>query len=321
MAITGDGQKLDWNALYILDSRYYSNYPELDYLSQMASVDINTALSSRSSLTISDSLTSTEDSLATTDTGIQTGRTGILYNTASLALSRMVGATGGANLLLANSITDYEDAEYVNSRTDSATLSGSWGYSSATMIITSYGYSNYSFGATDTGSDDSIGNHFLSLGFEKELSSSSSLSLSGGANYTPDIDERWDWTSDASWEKSFRHSSLSLRYNRGIRSGSGYTAEIEVRERAYMSWSFAPSSSLSATVSGGYTQSTSIPSSRLDATSYNASVGCVWRPYSWLNVNVDYSRFQQWAEGTESYPLSRDRFFVGFTASLGEWRF
>lgn len=318
MEIARDGETLDWSALYSLASRYYSNYPELNYSSQRADVNISTALSSRSSMTINNFLTSTEDSLETTDTGIQTGRTGIMSNRASLALSRMIGATGSASLALSNYTLDYEGPGYVDTRTDSAALSGSWGWSPGTLATTSYNYSNYSFG---TAPDDSIVNHSLSLGFEKELSSSSFLILSGGANYTPDIDGRWDWRSNASWEKSFQHSSLSLGYNRGVRNSSGYTAEIEVRERAFLAWSFAPGRSFNATVSGGYTQSTSVPSSRLDTTSYYAGIGCVWRPSSWLTADANYYHFQQWNGGTESYALSRERIYIGFTAVHDGWRF
>lgn len=318
LEINREGQALNWSALYSLGSRYYSSYPELNYLSQRALVDINTVLSSRSSLTISDSLTSTEDSLATTNTGIQTGRTGILYNTASLALSRRIGATGSANMALTESVLDYKGPEYVSTKTDIATLSGSWGWSPSTTLTTSYNYSNYSFG---TATDENIGNHFLSLGFVKTLSPSTSFSFSGGFVYTPDVDERWDWTSNASWEKTSQYSSFSLGYNRRVRNSSGYTAEIEVRERGYVAWSVSPGRSFSANVTGGYTQSTSIPSSRLETTSYYTGIGCVWRPYSWLSADANYSHFQQWASGTESAPLSRERVYIGFTAMHDGWRF
>ncbi|GMT42811.1 MAG: hypothetical protein IEMM0002_1222 [bacterium] len=320
LEIVRDGQKLDWNALYRLDSRYYSRLPEANYLNHIANVGMGMELSRSTSLNVTDSFRYTKNSLeAVEDTGILTRRNDIASNTASLTLNRQLGRAGSANLAFTDRVYDYEDPTLIDTRTDSAAISRIFAWSPRTTLTATYSFAYAYFDAPLA--DNVLETDSFRLGAAKNLSNSASVNLSGGVVYTPDFDYRMDWTASAGFDKTLRSSTLSLGYARNVTTyTAGLTAELNVSDRATVAWSTPLSDLSNITVSGAYSKNRSEPSGALDTSSGSARIGYTRRLYSWLTASFDYSYFRQWSGGTISESISREMVFAGFTAVPGEWR-
>jgi hypothetical protein len=304
---------------YRLDSRHYARYRQLDFISHNANIAVNAEISKTSSLSIGDSFRFTPDSLEATDIGVQTRRTDILSNTLFVLMEHDFSRAASASLRLTDSILEFEGEGLVDTRTDSAELSGIYSLRTDTRITISYGFTNYHFNVPD--GDNDIESQSLRLAMNRQFSPAVSASVSAGAVYTPDVDNDLDWTARAGFMAAYRLSSYSLDYSRSITNSSGLADEINVRDSASMRLNYIFSRFFNTTLSGSLSKNRSEPSGRLDTTSYTAVIACVWRPYSRLSFDANYSHFQQWAEGVLGENLKRDQVFIGITATMDEVRF
>ncbi|MBI5286914.1 MAG: hypothetical protein HY878_04905 [Deltaproteobacteria bacterium] len=206
----------------------------------------------------------------------------------------------------------------IDTRTDSASLTGGYELTPDRTIKMTYTYRNFFFDTAGNGNNSE--NHSIQLALAERLSPTLSLDLSGGVTYGID-DDRYDWIARAGITKTFQGSSLNLGYSRDVTNTSGLTDETSISDRLSMGWNFTLTRSFNLTISGNLSKNRSEPSARVDTTSYNASIGGEWQPYSWMRVGVGYSRFQQWADGPLGEDLSRDQVFVNITVTPEGWRF
>ena len=304
---------------YLLSSNHYNRYSELDNVSHTANLNGTLTVSKKSSLTIGDSFRFTPDSLMATDLGIQTQRTDILSNTVFVSMNRNFSRAFYTGLTIQDTVLDYDDAAFVDTRTDSASLSGNYMWTPDTLVTLAYTYTKYNFVAADGESD--IESHSATLALQKQLSPRVSVNLSGGAVYTPDVDENPDWTASADFAKTYAASSVSLGYSRIVTNASGLSDTININETASLAWDYTAGRSFKTNVMGTLSKNRAKPSGILDTTSYSASAGFVWQANSWLAIDARYLHFQQRIEVGGSSSLSRDQVFIGVTATPSEVRF
>ena len=312
--------RTQYSGSYRLDSRHYSRYRELDYISHTANIGINSQLSQSTSLSLGDTYVFTPDSQEASTAGIQTPRNDIVSNSAFVMMQRMFGNGSSVSLNLSNSLQDFEDESLFDTRTDSALLSGEYGYSSNTSITMSYTYTKNIYSAA-TGGESFTETHSSRLGISNQLSTDSSIGVSGGLVYTDDFDEAANWTASANYGKEFLATSLNMDYSRSVTSTSGLTNEINISDNVSMQLKHTFSRAFSANAGGSLLRNRSEPSSDLERTSYTASGGFDWQPLEWFSIDASYTHFQQWVKDALGDNMSRDQVFIGITVTPNELRF
>lgn len=315
ISIGSERKGLKLGGLYRLDSIYYSSNDKLNTMNSRASIDMNIQLSQRSSLSMGDSFVYTQYSLDASDTGIQTRRTDITSDSIFLTVNHEFSAQTAAGITLRGSLMEFDDPSFIDTQTYSLIFTGDYKLSPDTTVKAAYDYTNFLF---DTGKDTET--HALQLGFTERFSSGLSVDISAGAVYMPEMNDQYDWTAGVNLGKSFQQATVRLGYTRDVTHTSGLTDEVNIRDRVSLSWNHQLTNSLNMTISGNLSKNNSKPSARVDTTSYGADISGTWRAYSWMSVDIGYSRFQQWDDNSATGDASRDQVFVTVTLYPVEWR-
>ena len=321
--LINDLKELRLTGSYTLQSRYYPNDSDWNYMTQNSRLGVtwNRRLTRNTSLSLSDfvsSLYSTTDSLQVTDIGIQIRRSGSLSNTASVALSHMLGQLYSVSLTASDSLIKYDDPSSIDTRTDSAGINFSRHFMSMMSANASYTYTNFHF---EKSMRDDTQAHSFQLGVSKQFPFDFILNLSGGAVYSGDISDKYDWTGQARLSRSLEMSSIELAYSRGVTTSSGLTDEININDRGTLTWSRPLTRTMNMHLSGAYTQNRTEPSSSLQFESYDTSISADWKPESSISVGVSYSHFQQWFDGASGTGFMKDQILISVTAYPEGWRF
>ena len=320
IAVRSIATRNQYSASYLLHVRRYSRYRESDYISHTANIGMTSQLSQNTSLSFGDNYVFTPDSQEASALGIQTPRNNILSNRVFVTMLRTFSDGNSASLNLSNSIQDFEDPSLFDTRSDSASLSGAFGYSSNMSITMSYTYTKNLY-RTATGVESFTEIHSAQAGISSQLSPESSISASGGVVYVDDFDEASNWTASASYAKGFQETSFNMNYARSVANSSGLTNEINISDNVSMSLTHTFSRTFNANMGGSLIKNRSEPSNNVDRTSYNANAGFAWQPLEWLAFDASYTHFQQWVEDALGENMSRDQVFIGLTAAPGEMRF
>jgi hypothetical protein len=306
----------DMSAFYRFDSRFYTRNPELNNTSHRANIGMDMEVSKNLSLGFGDTFTYTQESREAIETGIQTQRTDIMYNNMFINAGYTFTPRSSINARLSDSIIEFESQALIDTRTDSAALTARYKLTPERSLNTTYTYTNFSF---DTNAD--IDTHSLQLELADRISPALSFNISSGVVYTPEIDNRYDWTARAGVVKTFQSSSINLGYTREVTNTSGLADEISINNRAYLGWNFLLGRSFNVTVSGSYYKNRSEPETRVDTSSYNAGINAVWQVYNWMRVGAGYSHFQQLARDSLGEDITRDQVSVNISIAPTEWRF
>ncbi|MFQ5432909.1 MAG: hypothetical protein ACE5EN_10435 [Nitrospinota bacterium] len=319
LAVRSLSTRTQYSGSYRLDSRQYSRLRELDYISHTGNIAVESEPLPETSLSASDTYRFTPDSLEASDVGVQTSRDDIVSNFAFATLSRSLSSAGSVSLTLENTMQDFQDESLFDTRTDSASLSGSYIYSLNTAFTMSYRYTKNHY-ASAVG-ESSTETHSAQLGVSNQLSPGVSISVSGGAAYTDGLDKAPNWTTSASYAKAFQATSFNMDYSRSVTNTSGLTNEINIRDSVSIDLNRTFGRSFSANLGGSLLKNRSEPSNNVDRTSYTANAGFAWRVLEWLSVDARYTRFQQWVDDLLGVSMARDQVFIGLTATPNELRF
>ena len=281
---SNEGKGLALSGSYSLNSRYYSHEPELGYTGHNGNIGIQLDLSQRSAISFSDLVSYSKDTRETDGIGIQTSRTGILSNNATVALSHRLTGRTSLTLRGSDSFSKYDESSLIDSRTDSGGIDLSRQLNSSRSVNASYTYTNFHF--ENRGGDD-VHTQSFQIGLSEQFSSDISLTLSGGAVYSGEIGDKYDWTAQTSLSKKYEMSSIALAYSRGVATSSGLTDEITINDRGSLTFLQTLSKSMNLTISGGYAQSRSEPTGSVNVDSCDATVRTDWRPSSWISIGAD----------------------------------
>lgn len=314
------GMQYGVRGFYSLTADYHTDNPELNNISHSASLDLDVELSRKWSFGIGDRVNYYNDSLRAIGEGILVTRTDILSNNAYASLSRQFTVNTNATLTASDRIQEFDDPQLVDSRTDSGTLTVSHNYSQTGTAYFSYSYTVYDF---DTAHGE-ITSHGIGAGFREAVSSSMTLELGGGVDYATNLggdDDELFFTGNASIEKAFKDSYMTLSYERAVTTPTGLTDEISIRDSLNFIWDFTVRRDISASFFTGLARNRSEPSGRVGVNSYIAEVSGNWQPYRWLMLGAGISHYQQWPEDTFDIGLKRSKVFLNATLIGGEWRF
>jgi len=304
-------------ALYRFNSTYYAKHQEF-HLSHNATLTMDKEMSKALLLTVGDSFFYTQDSLEATTTGIQIRRTDITSNTIFINTVYKLTNITSMGVRLSDSILEFEDPTLVDTRTDSAALSGIFMMTANTSATTTYTFTNYSFDRP--GSMENVESHSLALGLSHHSSPTLIINLSGGAVYTPSINDSYDWIASAELTKSFQVSSITAGYSRTTSDTSGLTDQLNINETYSLQWNYTLTSSSNISLFGNYIKNYTEPVATVDIISYNAGISGNWRPYSWMTLGLGYIYFQQQAGGSAGADIEREQVFVNISITPVEWR-
>lgn len=308
---------------YSLASRYNYYNSDRNYMTHNSGLGItwNRGMTRNTSLSLSDFAStsySTTDSFQVTDIGIQIRRSGVFSNTATVTLSHMMSQLNSVSVTASDSFLKYDDSSSIDTRTDSASINFTRQFMSLMSANASYTYTNFHF---ERSMRDDTQTHSFQLGVSKQFPLYLILNLSGGAVYSGEISDKYDWTSQVSLSKRFEMSSIGLAYSRGVTTSSGLTDEININDRGTLTWSRPFTRTMNMVLSGAYSQNHTEPTSALQSTSYDTSISADWRPEPWISIGVSYSHFQQWFDGPSGSGFMKNQVLMSVTASPEGWRF
>lgn len=317
--VTGSTKTFSVGGRYSMRYRNHSRFQDLNAADHTAGLDMNLQMSRKTLLTVTDTFSYTPDSLRAIDIGIQTERTDILSNTLNVVLARELNPSTQASVTLSDYLVEFESPDLIDTRTDMAIATLAHRLSPHTTVTAAYGYSYFTFheptGVVELAYGENLDSHVFQMILERVFSFNAVLRIGGGATYTPEIDNRWDWVAEADFTKSFQRSSFGVAYSRLVSAAYGLSDEINIRDIVSATLNFNINRYFEINFSGAYAKNRTEPSGDVDASSYTATVGADWAPYSWMMVALGYTRFQQEDESLADRDIVRDMAYISVTVS------
>jgi hypothetical protein len=310
------------DGLYKLFAKFYAKETDLNEVYHHGRLNMDTELSLNTSLSIGDSFYFTPEILEAreTEAGIQERRTETISNNAFLTLKHKLTERTFVGVTIRDRIFEYSGSEFIDTRTDSGSLTAGYELTPQRSASITYTYTNFFFDTSDEGEHTET--HSVSLGLNEKISPTLSYNISGGVVYTPADtlgDSQVDGIAKADLSKKFQKSSLKLGYIRRIKTGSGISSEVTLSDYAFTSLSFILTSTSNIGLIGGYSMNRSRASGLTDTESYSASIYGNWRLYPWMTLGLRYSRYEQFS--VIHNDLTRNRVFLSITATTPtEWR-
>lgn len=317
--LTSRGKHYDVRGFYNLTADYYADNKDLNNLSHGFGLNFDAELSKKWRFSVGDRADYSQDSLKAIGEGILLTRTDILSNTVYASLGRQMSTNTHLTLTASDRIQEFDDPQFVDSRTDIATLTATKQYSLIGTAHASYAYSVFKF---DT-EDSQIETHGINIGFREAVSSSMYLELSGGVDYAnyPTTGTDLFFTGNASFEKTFKDSVMTLMYERALTTPTGLADEISLRDSLSFIWDFRVRNNVSASFFTALAKNRSEPSGSVSVNSVLVEVAGNWQPYKWLIFGAGLSQYQQWPEDTFDNGLKRNKVFINATLIGDVWRF
>ena len=303
---------------YAPSGYYYLKNPQLNSVDHFASAALQAQLSRKSTFGVSESVRYTKESREASMTGIQTKRMRILTNDVALNATHEFTPSFSASANASDTVLKFEDPNSIDSRTDTAGVTGVFKATGNTSITAGYTYTRFSFSSVpnDTHSDT----HTVTLGLKSQVSESFDVSLSGGMTRSPSASKKNDWVAAVDLRKTFRASSIDIGYSRSVTNTAGLTDLLNVNNRYSIGLTHSLTGSTDIGVHGVYSDNRTNPGV-LHLTSYEAGANASWRAYSWMTISAVYSHFQQWDNASTGDDIRKDLVTLNFTATMSEWRF
>ena len=328
LEIVSDNSSSQFRGSYQMNSRFYTRDSDLNYTAHSLNLGLSMPLSENTSLSIGDTFTSSMDSREVDETAAQTRRTRIISNSASLELSHQLSQKSSVAFSLSDNVSKYDDPAFLDTRTDSASLAGTYQWTPEMSTKMSYEYSIYEF--DDNGVESEIKSETveLTIGYVKLFSPTLSVNIiSLGGSYISSTDSGSGYTliADANLIKNFQLSTINLSYYRGVRGASSLSTDLTINESLTAGWNYTVSRTFNVGISGSVSKNRSRPSRSVDSTTYNGGINCGWLPKSWLNVAAGYSHLRQESDTTlvddVVGDISRDLVYINLSAAYNNWRF
>ncbi|MBI1911412.1 MAG: outer membrane beta-barrel protein [Deltaproteobacteria bacterium] len=316
-----EGIRYDIDAYYRLDADYHSQDTDLDSVSHKATLGARYELSNKTRIGLGDTYYFTKDSLRATETGILVVRTDISANTVFFNIGHQLGPKIDIGLTLRDTNLDFEEQSLVDTRTDSASLTGGYKYNPAGRASVTYKFTNFSF---DSNGNKDIESHALFFSIAETVDPTLKVDLSAGVVYASGLDGGQDdyfLTATAGLEKTLRDSTIAILYSRAVTNPTGLTDEININDRLSFTLSHTLSRDISLSVTGGLAKSRTEPSGRVDMNSYDTSAQATWQAKRWMKFGAGVQHFQQWPKDNFGTGLTRNQVFVNVTFTGPEWRF
>ncbi len=303
---------------YAPSGYYYLKNPQLNSVDHFASAALQAQLSRKSTFGASESVRYTKESREASMTGIQTKRMRILTNTAALNATHEFTPSFSASANASDTVLKFEDPNSIDSRTDTAGVTGVFKATENTALTAGYTYTRFSFSSAP--GDTHSNTHTVSLGLKSRVSESFDVNLSGGMTRSPSASKKNDWVAAVDLSKTFRAGSVDIGYSRSVTNTAGLTDLLNVNNRYSIGLTHSLTGSTDIGVHGIYSDNRTNPGV-LHLTSYEAGVNASWHAYSWMTVSAVYSHFQQWDNSSPGDDIRKDLVTLNVTATMSEWRF
>lgn len=320
LQVLNDRGKWTLDGFYRAMASFHYKNTDINSVSHYATLGLNAMLTQKWSLEANEAISYERESLLESAlTGIQRSNDGLWSNTTSLQVNHQVTQRASWALNLSDSMMQFENSISVDSRSDSAGISGNYRITDSTSLTSSYTYATHLF--FTSGGTTQLENHFLLFGFSKDFSSFLNLDLSVGAVYAPSVNESYDWVANSELRKSFKSSSVIAGYTRTTTHTMGLTNLLNLSETFSLGWNYSPTNSFNISVFGTYYQNNTKPIDVVDITSYRVGFSGGWRLSAGTTVNAGYSHFEQTAHRTLGTDLTRDNVFINVRVTPYERRF
>jgi len=317
-----DRARYDIRGYYSLVADYHTNNSELNNIAHSAGIAFDTSLTSRWKFGAGDNFNYTQDSLRALgfEQGVLLTRTNMLTNNAFVNIGRQTTRNTEVLLTLRDYVQRFDDPAFVDSRSDSATLTGKYAYSRSGTARFSYSYTNYDF---ESDGSNVVQTHGVSAGIAEAVSATLNLDLGGGVSYAKGLDgsDELFVTANAGIKKTLKDSVMSLAYERDLTNPTGLTDRLITSDAVTFIWDFTLARNVFASLYTGVAKRQSEPEGAVDLNSYIAEVSGNWQPYKWLILGTGISQYQQWPGDDLGTGLTRSKIFVNLTLTGGEWRF
>ncbi len=293
---------------YGLDINRYARRHELDKITHLANITISKSYSQKTDYSLSDRFAFTPDSVMAGETGVLVERTDIYSNNISLSVNHILNPVWSLRFLISDNATDFDDPALVDSRRDSLSTGITYKFTPKVSITTAYTLNRFSLNRDER----VVVTHELTTGVNYAISSSLSLSASGGVSYNAETED-FDFVTAGDMNIGFTRktptASMSLTYNRGISTTTGLSEETSTSQSIRLSLNKTLTRALSFSLNGDVTDTKSDISSDVDIISYNVSASGTYIVNTWLALSLGYAHYRQWSDGTKGKDIERDTGF------------
>ncbi len=303
---------------YDLSIEKFANRSELDKVTHSADITLSNQISSRTHYVLSDRFAFIPDSVDATQSEILVERTDILSNSAAFSLTHTLRPLLDVDIILSDSITDFDNDAFTDSRKDEVSSGVEYKATSQTALNGRYRFQRFSFNQDDK----VVLTHALTAGFTHNLSTGFSLSASVGGNYNDDTD-KFDFivNGDIDFTKGIetRTTKFTINYRRDINTATGLASETSTTQSLGLNINTTATRALSFLLTGNVSQTKSDITSSVDIVSYRAGVSAAYRFNSWLTSSLGYNHYKQDSDGTSGDDIKRDTVIFTITASPAGW--
>ena len=321
IAINNNGRGFNLSGSYRANTYFYSRNPNLDYLGHSFNINLSSALSNRTSLSVTDTFRITENSWDVAEAGIQTRRTRTSANSANISMVHQASPNTSVSIGLSDRSTEYNDQALFDNRTDTADFSLNYQWMAEMSIGLSYRYSIYAFDQGGYGSNESSESVNLNIGYEKSFSSAFSSNFSAGISSYAGFYNTTVFVGQANIEKRFKNSSVSLAYFRRLNSTTGLSSELYINDSIRFLNSYTVSDQMVISINGTVTKISSSSTGADETISYTSGISGSWQVTSWMRFGFGGSHYEQKTDSLLVEDFSRDRVYINISASYDGWRF
>jgi len=291
LVFTRESKRFSLTSFYIFEAKLYANNSTLNFFTHNGSIEMHEAITPKTSVGAIDTVRFSQETADAFNIGIQTQRTNTFLNTASIDLSHLFTEKTSGTLSYTNSLLQFQDPAFSDTRTDTASTSASYALTTTTTLTGSYDFTNFTSN-TATG-NITTATHTASLGFSTKPTPSTALALSGGVIYTDVLNSHLNWSAAASASKTFKNASVKLGYSRSINNSIGLSSQIIAGQTYSIETTYKLGSSNLLSLSGFYFKDKSIEGSSVDFISFQGVLTDEYQLYSWFSILLGYTYIKQ----------------------------
>ncbi len=320
LAFSSESKRLTLKSSYSFEAKLYANNPTLNFFTHSGDVEMLDHITPRTSLGLTDTVRFSQETADAFNIGVQTRRTNTFLNTATIDVSHMFTEKTSGDLAYANTLLQFQDPAFSDTRTDTATATASYAYTPTTTLSASYEFTNFTSNTSD--GNITTATHTTSLGFSTKPTPSTSLSLSGGAVYTDVLNSHLNWNASAKASKAFKSTSVKLGYSRSITNSIGLSTQIIASQAYSVETAYKIGSSNLLSLSGFLFDDKVIEGTGVDFLSFQGVMTDEYKVNSWLKIVLGYSYFKQ--EDKAGLALAdsfvRNVVYLNFNLTPGGWK-
>ncbi len=303
---------------YTAEAYLYQKVSELNYVGHSLNLSLDSELNRDETVNAGLGMTYSEDSLPTLETGIQTQRTKVYSNALDVAYKRILDANTSVSASLAEDVFEFEDPELVDTTMTELSVTGKYAFTRDISTELEYAIAFFTFDAIDP-STNTLSNS-LEAGVDYTIMPDLTVTARLGSAYFTDDDNAFDWTGSFLVQKSFRETSVNVKYSRELTHSAGLEEGLNDKDAFSAGIMHTIMTSLNVSLAGYATRYSPIKAGAIDIISYSGSLRILYQPASWMSVGAGYARFHQFEDTENGAELDREQVYMNLIIHPFEWR-